>query len=85
MNRGQDAFAAGQAGMVLDGSFRISKFAKTEGLNFAIAELPGHDGNRFNFSSYWVNGISSKADGEKKLLQKSFYNTLHLMKPCSYG
>ena len=48
MNRGQDAFAAGQAGMVLDGSFRISKFAKTEGLNLAISELPGHDGNRFH-------------------------------------
>ena len=28
MNRGQDAFAAGKAGMVLDGSFRISKFNK---------------------------------------------------------
>ena len=72
MNRGQDAFAAGQAGMVLDGSFRISKFAKTEGLNFAISELPGHNGKRFNFSSYWVNGISSKADGEKKAAAEKF-------------
>ena len=37
MNRGQDAFAAGKAGMVLDGSFRIYKFNKTNGLNFSIS------------------------------------------------
>ena len=72
MNRGQDAFAAGKAGMVIDGSFRISKFKKTEGLNFAISELPGHNGKKFNFSSYWVNGISAKAKGEKLEASKKF-------------
>ena len=65
MNRGQDAFKAGKAGMVIDGSFRISTFNKQKDLNFGITELPGHNGNRYNFSSYWVNGISSKARGEK--------------------
>ena len=65
MNRGQDAFKAGKAGMVIDGSFRISTFNKQKDLNFGITELPGHNGNRFNFSSYWVNGISTKAKGEK--------------------
>ena len=34
MNRGQDAFAAGKVGLYIDGSFRISKFVKAEGLNF---------------------------------------------------
>ncbi len=34
MNRGQDAFKAGKAGMIIDGSFRISTFKKQEGLNF---------------------------------------------------
>ena len=65
MNRGQDAFKAGKAGMEIDGSFRISTFNKAKDLNFGIAELPGYYGKRYNFSSYWVNGISSKAKGEK--------------------
>ena len=65
MNRGQDAFKAGKAGMEIDGSFRISTFNKAKDLNFGIAELPAHYGKRYNFSSYWVNGISSKAKGEK--------------------
>ncbi len=65
MNRGQDAFKSGKAGMEIDGSFRISTFNKAKDLNFGIAELPGHYGKRYNFSSYWVNGISSKAKGEK--------------------
>ena len=65
MNRGQDAFKAGKAGMEIDGSFRISTFNKAKDLNFGIAELPGHYGKRYNFSSYWVNGISSMAKGEK--------------------
>jgi multiple sugar transport system substrate-binding protein len=66
MNRGQDGFAAGKVGLYMDGSFRISKFNKTEGLNFSISELPGHNGKRYNFSSFWANAISSKAKGEKK-------------------
>ena len=76
MNRGQDAFAAGKAGMVLDGSFRISKFNKTEGLNFAISELPGHNGKRYNFSSFWANAISTKAEGEKKEAAAKFLKYL---------
>ena len=76
MNRGQDAFAAGKAGMVLDGSFRISKFNKTEGLNFSISELPGHNGKRYNFSSFWANAISSKAKGEKKEAAAKFLKYL---------
>ena len=72
MNRGQDAFKAGKAGMVLDGSFRINTFKKVEELNFGIAELPGHEGNRYNFASYWINGISSKAEGEKLAAANKF-------------
>ena len=76
MNRGQDAFKAGNAGMIIDGSFRISSFEKQDGLNFAIAELPGHNGARYNFSSYWVNGISSKAKGEKLAAANKFMQYL---------
>lgn len=76
MNRGQDAFKAGKAGMIIDGSFRISTFQKQDGLNFAISELPGHNGQRFNFASYWVNGISSKAKDEKKAAAEKFLQYL---------
>ena len=76
MNRGQDAFKAGKAGMIIDGSFRISTFKKQDGLNFAISELPGYNGKRYNFSSYWVNGISSKASGEKKAAAEKFLQYL---------
>jgi multiple sugar transport system substrate-binding protein len=76
MNRGQDAFAAGKAGMVLDGSFRISKFNKTDGLNFSISELPGHNGTRYNFSSFWANALSTKAKGEKKEAATKFLKYL---------
>ena len=76
MNRGRDAFAAGKAGMVLDGSFRISKFNKTDGLNFSISELPGHNGTRYNFSSFWANALSTKAKGEKKEAAAKFLKYL---------
>ena len=76
MNRGQDAFAAGKAGMVLDGSFRISKFNKTDGVNFSISELPGHNGTRYNFSSFWANALSTKAKGEKKEAAAKFLKYL---------
>jgi multiple sugar transport system substrate-binding protein len=76
MNRGQDAFAAGKAGMVLDGSFRISKFNKTDGLNFSISELPGHNGTRYNFSSFWANALSTKAKGKKKEAAAKFLKYL---------
>ena len=76
MNRGQAAFAAGKAGMVLDGSFRISKFNKTDGLNFSISELPGHNGTRYNFSSFWANALSTKAKGEKKEAAAKFLKYL---------
>jgi len=63
---GQTAFKAGKAGMTFDGSFRLGAFNKQRGLEYGITELPAHDGRRFNFSSYWVNGITSKAQGEKR-------------------
>ena len=76
MNRGQDAFAAGKVGLYIDGSFRISKFNKAEGLNFSISELPGHNGTRYNFSSFWANALSSKAEGEKKEAAAKFLKYL---------
>ncbi len=66
MEEPQAAFKAGRAGMHIDGSFRIGSLNKTRGLKWGVAELPATaDGKRSNYSSYWVNAITTKADGEK--------------------
>jgi multiple sugar transport system substrate-binding protein len=66
MDEPQAAFKAGRAGMHIDGSFRIGALDKTRGLKYGVAELPaGPTGVKSNYSSYWVNGITSKAKGEK--------------------
>jgi len=66
MDQPQAAFKAGRAGMHIDGSFRIGALEKTRGLKWGVAELPaGPDGTKSNYSSYWVNAITTKAEGEK--------------------
>ncbi|WP_039003637.1 extracellular solute-binding protein [Falsihalocynthiibacter arcticus] len=66
MDEPQAAFKAGRAGMHIDGSFRIGSLADQRGLEWGVAELPsGLDGAQSNYSSYWVNAITSKAEGEK--------------------
>nr|WP_240804470.1 extracellular solute-binding protein [Qingshengfaniella alkalisoli] len=66
MDEPQAAFKAGRAGMHIDGSFRIGALNDTRGLKWGVAELPaGPNGDRYNYASYWVNAITSKAEGEK--------------------
>ncbi|MBX2884373.1 MAG: extracellular solute-binding protein [Granulosicoccus sp.] len=66
MDEPQAAFKAGRAGMHIDGSFRIGSLEQTRGLKWGVSELPANaDGDRSNYSSYWVNAITTKADGEK--------------------
>ena len=66
MDEPQAAFKAGRAGMHIDGSFRIGALNDTRGLKWGVAELPaGPDGTQSNYSSYWVNAVTSKATGEK--------------------
>ena len=66
MDEPQAAFKAGRAGMHIDGSFRIGSLDKTRGLEWGVTELPANaDGERSNYSSYWVNAITTKAEGEK--------------------
>ena len=66
MDEPQAAFKAGRAGMHIDGSFRIGSLNDTRGLKWGVTELPATaDGTRSNYSSYWVNAITSKAEGEK--------------------
>lgn len=66
MDEPQAAFKAGRAGMHIDGSFRIGSLDGTRGLKWGVTELPATaDGTRSNYSSYWVNAITTKAEGEK--------------------
>ena len=66
MDEPQAAFKAGRAGMHIDGSFRIGSLNKTRGLKWGVTELPANAaGERFNYSSYWVNAITTKAKDEK--------------------
>ena len=65
MDESQAAFAAGRAGLHIDGSFRLGTFTGVDGLDWAVAPLPTHNGVTSNFVSYWVNGISKRAEGEK--------------------
>ncbi len=66
MDEPQAAFKAGRAGMHIDGSFRIGSLADQRGLNWGVTELPANsDGMRSNYSSYWVNAITTKAEGER--------------------
>ena len=66
MDEPQAAFKAGRAGMHIDGSFRIGSLNKIRGLEWGVAELPaGPNGIQSNYSSYWVNAITTKAEGER--------------------
>jgi len=66
MDEPQAAFKAGRAAMHIDGSFRIGSLNKQRGLKWGVAELPaGPGGTKSNYSSYWVNAVTTKAEGAK--------------------
>lgn len=66
MDEPQAAFKAGRAAFMVDGSFRIGALNDTRGLNWGVTELPvGPNGEQSNYSSYWVNAITSSAEGEE--------------------
>ena len=72
MDKGEIAFKAGRAAMHIDGSFVLSTFDRARRLEYGVTELPEHNGIKANFSSYWVNGITSKAVGEKRAAAEKF-------------
>ena len=66
MDEPQAAFKAGRAAMHIDGSFRIGSLDEVRGLKWGVTELPANaDGVRSNYASYWVNAITTKAEGPK--------------------
>lgn len=60
------AFRSGKAALTIDGSFRLGAFDGQRGLEYGVTELPSYGGKRFNFASYWVNGVTSKAKDAKR-------------------
>ena len=72
MDDGQAAFRAARAAMTVDGSFRLAAFDKQRGLDYGVAELPAHNGVKSNYASYWVNGVTSKAKGDKRAAAEKF-------------
>jgi multiple sugar transport system substrate-binding protein len=65
MDEPQAAFRAQRAGLMVDGNFRIGALERTQGLEWIVTPLPGHNGVRSNYGSYWVNGITTQARGAK--------------------
>ncbi len=64
MDEPQAAFRSGRAAFHIDGSFRIGALEGERGLRWGVAELPvGPDGAQSNYASYWVNAITSSAEG----------------------
>ncbi|AXH00749.1 extracellular solute-binding protein (plasmid) [Deinococcus wulumuqiensis] len=63
----RDAFIAGRVGMIIDGSFAVATIQKGAKFNWGVVPLPTFKGKsvRGNFGSYWVNGITKNAKGDK--------------------
>lgn len=63
----RDAFVAGKAAMIIDGSFAIATVQKGAKFNWGVVPLPTFKSSnvRGNFGSYWVNGITRNAKGDK--------------------
>jgi multiple sugar transport system substrate-binding protein len=65
-NAYRDAFLAGRAGMIIDGSFAIGTIRRAT-FNWGVFELPTKEigGLKSNFGSYWVHGLTKNATGAK--------------------
>jgi multiple sugar transport system substrate-binding protein len=73
MDEAQAAFRAGRAAMTIDGTFRLGAFKGIKGFEWGVTELPANaEGKRSNYASYWVNAITTKAQGEKLEASKKF-------------
>lgn len=59
------AFKSGMMGMTIDGSFRLGTLDAIDSLNYAVTELPSMNGKRYNFASFWANGITSFTSGKE--------------------
>lgn len=63
----RDAFVAGKAGMIIDGSFAIGSIRSAAKFDWGVAMLPRRTagGTPGNFGSFWVHGLTRKAAGPR--------------------
>ncbi len=63
----RDAFMQGLAAMIVDGSFAVGSIKQGARVTWGVAELPvgGPNPIQSNFGSFWANGITRNAQGER--------------------
>lgn len=64
----RDAFIAGKAGMIIDGSFAIGAIRGGAKFDWGVGLLPRRTagGTPGNFGSFWVHGLTKKAKGVQR-------------------
>lgn len=63
------AFISGKAAMMIDGSFALGTLkSKAQNINWGVTTLPVREANgiKSNFGSFWLNGLTVNAKGEKR-------------------
>ena len=77
-NSYRDAFIAGKVGMIIDGSFAINTIKDGAKFNWGVTPMPVLASNkqRDNFGSFWVNGITKNATGDKLAASVKFLKFL---------
>lgn len=60
------AFISGKAALHIDGSYRLGSLAsQAKDLNYGVTALPSYNGVETSFGSFWTNGITTNATGNK--------------------
>jgi multiple sugar transport system substrate-binding protein len=64
----RDAFVAGKAGMIVEGSFAIGAIRNAAKFEWGVGLLPRRTagGTPGNFGSFWVHGLTSRAKGDRR-------------------
>jgi multiple sugar transport system substrate-binding protein len=70
------AFKSQKAAMNIDGSFRIATLNAVKDLEWAVAELPAHNGIKSNYASFWTHGITAGTKGAKLAASVKFLKYL---------
>ena len=74
----RDAFMAGRAAMIVDGSFAIASVRSRTRAAWGVAPLPrlSVGGEASNFGSYWVHGLTTRAQGPRRAAAIKFLQFL---------
>lgn len=64
----RDAFVAGKAGMIVEGSFAVGAIRNAAKFEWGVGLLPRRTagGTPGNFGSFWVHGLTSRAKGDRR-------------------